>query len=55
MVARFRAEMDAPTCPVIATGGHAALIAHEADCITAVEPLLTLEGLRLVYQRNRTD
>ena len=38
-----------PTCPVIATGGHAALIAHETDCITAVEPLLTLEGLRLVY------
>ena len=51
MVARFRDEMDAPTCPVIATGGHAALIAHDADCITAVEPLLTLEGLRLVYER----
>ena len=53
MVTRFRAEMDAPTCPVIATGGHAALIAHEADCISAVEPLLTLDGLRLVYHRNR--
>jgi len=52
MVGRFRAEMGAPDCPVIATGGHAALIAHEADCITAVEPLLTLEGLRLVYLRN---
>ena len=51
MVAHFRAEMDTPKCPVIATGGHATLIAHEADCITAVEPLLTLEGLRLVYQR----
>lgn len=50
MVARFRAEMDAPECPVIATGGHAALIADETDCISVVEPLLTLEGLRLVYQ-----
>ncbi|MBV9848126.1 MAG: type III pantothenate kinase [Armatimonadetes bacterium] len=52
MVTRFRAEMDAPHCPVVATGGHAALIAHETDCITAVEPLLTLEGLRLVYARH---
>ena len=51
MVARFRAEMNAPDCPVIATGGHAGLIAPETDCITAIEPLLTLEGLRLVYQR----
>ena len=51
MVARFRAEMNAPGCPVIATGGHAALIAPETDCITAVEPLLTLEGLKLVYER----
>lgn len=51
MVSRFRAEMNAPDCPVIATGGHAALIASETKNITAVEPLLTLEGLRLAYAR----
>ncbi len=51
MVVRFRAEMDAPACPVIATGGHAPLIAAETACITAVEPMLTLEGLRLVSER----
>ena len=52
MVARFRAEMDAPHCPVIATGGHASLIAAETACVTAVEPLLTLEGLRLLSERH---
>jgi type III pantothenate kinase len=54
MVARFREELSAPDCPVIATGGDAAeLIAHESACITAVEPDLTLEGLRIVYDRSR--
>jgi type III pantothenate kinase len=55
MVSRFRAEMLAPDCPVIATGGHAALIASETDCITAVEPLLTLEGLRIIAEQNRAQ
>ncbi len=54
MVTRFQEEMQAPGCPVIATGGHAAgLIASESSVITAVEPLLTLTGLRLVYERSQ--
>ena len=52
MVARFRSEMHAPGCPVVATGGYSALFAHETRCITAVDPLLTLDGLRLVYERH---
>lgn len=35
--------------PVVATGGYAQLIAAKVPEITAVEPLLTLEGLRLVW------
>jgi type III pantothenate kinase len=35
--------------PVVATGGYAPLIAAKMPEITAVEPLLTLEGLRLVW------
>ena len=38
---------------VIATGGLAPLIASESKTIEAVEPYLTLEGLRIIYERNR--
>ncbi len=37
---------------VVATGGLASLIAPESTTIQAVEPMLTLEGLRLVYKKN---
>jgi type III pantothenate kinase len=38
---------------VVATGGLAALIANETDCIDVVDPNLTLKGLRLIYERNQ--
>lgn len=38
---------------VVATGGLATLIASETDCIDVVEPLLTLKGLRLLYEKNK--
>jgi type III pantothenate kinase len=36
--------------PVVATGGYARLIAAKLPEVTAVEPNLTLEGLRLVWE-----
>jgi type III pantothenate kinase len=39
--------------PVVATGGYGRLIASKMPEITAVDPLLTLEGLRLVWQAHR--
>ena len=52
LVTRFRDELNAPTCPVIATGGYATpLFINESATITALEPLLTLEGLKLVWER----
>ena len=37
---------------VIATGGLAGMISKETDMIDVVERSLTLEGLRLIYEKN---
>jgi type III pantothenate kinase len=50
---RIRDELEAPDAPVIATGGLAGLIAPHASTITALDQELTLQGLRLVWERNR--
>jgi len=51
IVRRIRGEIG-DTAPVIATGGLAELIAPHAETIDTLDPLLTLEGLRLVWDRN---
>jgi type III pantothenate kinase len=38
---------------VIATGGLARLIASDSRYITAIDDLLTLDGLRILFERNR--
>ena len=52
IVGRMKKELS-ETPKVIATGGLAGPIAAATDCIDQVEPFLTLEGLRILYQRNR--
>ena len=37
---------------VIATGGQASLVADLTNVIETTDPLLTLEGLRLIYAQN---
>ena len=54
LVERIFTEMEM-RCPVIATGGHAQVMSLLSQTITNVEPWLTLEGLRLLYERNRMD
>jgi type III pantothenate kinase len=53
IVGEIRRELDAPDAPAIATGGLADLIAPHTASIVRVDPFLTLEGLRLVWERNR--
>lgn len=53
LVARLREEFKPTTPKVIATGGMAELIAPYAESIEYVNPMLTLEGLRLLYEKNK--
>src|SRR5688572_4164969 len=46
LVSELKRELRARQLPVVATGGYAALIARKLPEIIAVEPNLTLEGLR---------
>ena len=52
IVERMRAEVDFPL-RVIATGGLAPLIARDSRTIEDIDELLTLTGLRIIFERER--
>jgi type III pantothenate kinase len=54
LIARIRAEIG-DTARVVATGGLAETLAAEVPAIDAVDPVLTLKGLRLIWDRNRVS
>jgi type III pantothenate kinase len=51
IVGRMQQELGA-RATVVATGGFAELIGAECRCVDHVDPLLALDGLRLLYELN---
>ncbi len=54
MIARIEKELGCKT-QTVATGGLARVIISELKSVHTFDPYLTLEGLRLIYERNRKD
>jgi type III pantothenate kinase len=52
LVNRMKREMDVEGIKVIATGGLAVLVAGESSVIDVMDGLLTLKGLRIIYEKN---
>ena len=55
LVKKIKEEMKEKNIKVVATGGMARFIASEAESIDEINPNLVLEGLRIIYEKNKSD
>lgn len=53
IVNQIKQELGLDQIKVIATGGLGVLLAHETNCIDHYDANLTLEGMRLIYEKQR--
>jgi len=52
LIRRFKKELGEDSV-VVATGGQAELIGNESKLIDKINPYLTLQGLRMIYEMNK--
>lgn len=52
LVKKMKHELGSDKTHVVATGGLAVLVSDESKAIDTLDGLLTLKGLRLIYERN---
>ncbi len=55
IVKRIKSELKEDNVVTVATGGFSEIIAKEISCIDYVDKLLTLEGLKYLYELNKPD
>ena len=53
LIRQARAEMGEPEAKVVATGGLSRMVADNTGLIDAVDPQLVLDGLRMIYEREK--
>lgn len=54
IIKKVKEESGLPDLKVVATGGLGRIIADEMDSIDIYDSALTLDGLRIIYEKNRT-
>ena len=52
LIKRMKKELGNDNVQVVATGGMAVLVTDESKSIDVLDGLLTLKGLRIIYERN---
>ncbi|MBQ8295516.1 MAG: type III pantothenate kinase [Clostridia bacterium] len=55
IVKRIKKELKTPNVKTIATGGFSNIISKEIECIDVVDKLLTLKGLKYLYDLNTEE
>lgn len=53
LIRKFKQELGIENIKVVATGGLSTLIAPESEQIQIIDKMLTLDGLRMIYELNK--
>ena len=53
IIEKFKKDLNMPDMKVLATGGLAKVIAPNNEIFDVLDPVLTLKGLRILYEKNK--